>query len=510
MKPKKFTLLIVVLFGSICIRGQIINIPADYPTIQQGINAANNGDTVLVQPGTYFENIYIGFRNITLTSMYMFTNDTSYISQTIIDGDQSGNVIQALIAFGEINGFTIQNGNGSNDPNCENGGGICFLQAPHLGKQILRNLIIKNNSSDNDGAGIYCRGDSNDPDTLIIENVQIHDNYSEWGERGIGLYCENAVPILTNVTISNHQGVVEGAGAYFKNCDPIITNTTIESNSAQNIGWGSYGGGIYFEDSNPILQNVVISDNFPDGIYCDNSNINVINTTIADNSGEGIRSASSLDIVNSIIWGNESYNNIQISGYEISISNTDIENGVNGIYFGGGNLYWLEGNINQDPLFLGDSSHPYQLQPGSPCIDAGTPDTTGLNLYDYDLIGNVRIFDGDGDGDTIVDMGPYEFGSIPVGLPKQSTDINANSFEIEVYPNPFNDLINLNFMLTQPCIVSIIIYDMAGSQVEHLIHEYTTEGSYKLSLSTNNLPQGVYIVTLQTRYGKTAKRISKN
>ena len=102
-------------------KANIINIPADYPTIQQGINSSIDRDTVLVQPGTYFENINFNGHNIVLGSLFLTTRDTSYIAQTIIDGNSSGSVV--TFENGEdsttvISGFTIQNGAGVD------GGGI--------------------------------------------------------------------------------------------------------------------------------------------------------------------------------------------------------------------------------------------------------------------------------------------------------------------------------------------------------------------------------------------------
>ncbi|MBC8383414.1 MAG: hypothetical protein H8E22_06400, partial [Candidatus Cloacimonetes bacterium] len=70
-----------------------INIPADYSTIQAGINAAIAGDIVLAQPGTYVENINFNGKNITVASLFITTQDTSHISQTIIDGNQNGSVV---------------------------------------------------------------------------------------------------------------------------------------------------------------------------------------------------------------------------------------------------------------------------------------------------------------------------------------------------------------------------------------------------------------------------------
>ncbi len=64
----------------------IIDIPDDYPTIQAGINAASNGDTVLIQPGIYYENIDCDGKSIMVTSNFIFDSDSSTIEQTIIDG----------------------------------------------------------------------------------------------------------------------------------------------------------------------------------------------------------------------------------------------------------------------------------------------------------------------------------------------------------------------------------------------------------------------------------------
>src|SRR6056297_2697591 len=64
-----------------------------YTTIQAGIDAASTGDTVLVYPGTYYENINFNGKNIILCSKYMLTNEASYIDSTIIDGNQNGSVV---------------------------------------------------------------------------------------------------------------------------------------------------------------------------------------------------------------------------------------------------------------------------------------------------------------------------------------------------------------------------------------------------------------------------------
>lgn len=88
----RLSLLPLVILPTLAIAGTI-NIPADYPTIQEGTDTASAGDTVLVQPGTYVENINYNGKNIVVGSLTLTTGDTTFISQTIVDGDSSGTLI---------------------------------------------------------------------------------------------------------------------------------------------------------------------------------------------------------------------------------------------------------------------------------------------------------------------------------------------------------------------------------------------------------------------------------
>jgi len=142
MKRIGIVLVSLLVFTSLAL-ANVINVPGDSTTIQTGINGASNGDTVLVQPGTYIENINFNGRNIVLGSLFSTTGDTSHISTTIIDGDSSGSVV--TFENGEdsttvIIGFTLQNGARSH------GGGIwCPNSSPYIA-----NCVIYNNTSDRD------------------------------------------------------------------------------------------------------------------------------------------------------------------------------------------------------------------------------------------------------------------------------------------------------------------------------------------------------------------------
>jgi len=503
-------ILLILAIGVVSANAQIINIPADYSTIQEGIDASEDGDTILVQPGTYYENIYLGFRIITLASLFVTTGDTSYITQTVIDGNQSGSVITCLLWSGEINGFTIQNGV-PNDPNFTFDGGGIYLAYIMVGTNtsILRNLIVQNNSEAEKGGGIYCYGNPQfDPDTIIMENVTLQGNKAHNGK---GIYCDHIHPIISNSNICNNSDLGDGGGAYFINCDPTITNTIIASNEAHGISTPARGGGIYFENSKPVIQNLVLTDNYPDGIYARNSEISISNATISNNSWIGIKCyQSDISLTNTILCTHENYQ-IECSTSNISVLYSNIEGGESGIQLMyGSTLVWSEGNIDLDPLFLGVSDHPYQLSSGSPCIDVGTPDTIGMNIPITDMLGNERVWDGNGDGVAIIDMGAYEFGSLPVNIEYLSPVEYDEIYVSNIYPNPCYEMVNIDISSNKTSEISIKIINVIGNLSKHVYQGKLNNGSYKFSADITDLTNGTYFLLIQSVNDQIVQKFVKN
>jgi len=206
-----------------------------FATIQHGIDFSSNSDKVLVQSGTYVENINFNCKNIVVGSLYLTTGDTTYLSQTVIDGNQNGSVV--VFESGEdssavLSGFTITNGYFLG----EGGGGIrCWDNS----SPTLSSLFIRGNSGPM-GGGISCHYNS----SPRITNVTISNNstfdYPTGGPFGGGISCVNSSPKLTNVIISGNTSG-DGGGIYCSgNSNPILTNVTVTSNSAD------FGGGIYW------------------------------------------------------------------------------------------------------------------------------------------------------------------------------------------------------------------------------------------------------------------------
>ena len=102
-------------------RATIINVPADQPTIQSGVDIAMDADTVLVAPGYYLENVEYKGKEIVISSHFLLDQDPSFIFSTIIDGSNSArpDTTSTVIIFCDdgsvpvFQGFTVTGGTGT-------------------------------------------------------------------------------------------------------------------------------------------------------------------------------------------------------------------------------------------------------------------------------------------------------------------------------------------------------------------------------------------------------------
>lgn len=346
--------------------------PADFNSIQAAIDDANDGDTIIVSVGTYYENINFKGKNIVLTSTAPTNEDI--VSTTIING----NDVNSVVTFSGtedgncvISGFTITDGNAPVGGGIYGNGTIATIE---------NSVITCNKAFSCKGGGIFnCDG--------LIQNNKITFNiaYLEGGSGGVGGGLRECDGTIRNNNISDNGSYGE---AGLSECDGTILNNLFVRN-------GAVYGGVIGRCDGTILNNLFVDNIAVYGGAISNSDATIINCTIVGNYacyGSALLDCNGL-ISNCIIWQNGAGIHEQIKDCSIPIYSC-IED------WSGGGL----GNISAEPNFLrmgywqdmgtyynwvdNDGDYHLKSQAGrwdpnseswvkddvtSPCIDAGDP-----------------------------------------------------------------------------------------------------------------------------------------
>jgi hypothetical protein len=298
-----------------------------FATIQRGLNAAQNGQVVVVAEGTY---VGTGNKNLNFSGRSVTLLSSAGARATIIDcqgGDQAFVFQNGETQNTVVDGFTMTHGN------AQTGGGIyCQASSPRIA-----NCIISNNQGYYSG-GIYCINFG----SPTFVNCQILDNS---GTLGGGVRFAQSDGALINCVIAGNVSQNPGAGIKcdYGNTSPVIANCTVAGNTST-----SYGGGLWATYTSPLVNN-------------------------------------------SILWGNTGTAGAQVAvgvGATTTVSYSDVQGGQAGIFTNSGFVNWGAGNLDEAPLFVDPNAGDYHLQSfrgrywesmdlwvldvqTSPCIDAG-------------------------------------------------------------------------------------------------------------------------------------------
>ncbi|HQB98137.1 MAG TPA: hypothetical protein PKZ46_04315, partial [Candidatus Cloacimonadota bacterium] len=223
----------------------------DYTVIQDAIDASAHGDTVLVHPGRYIENVRFNGKNITLASLELITGDRDYVYSTIIDGNQSGTVVTVFDSETRVHiqGFTITNGSGlyNSAYDMTVGGGVIIARMTGEKSATIVNCDISGNNA-TDGGGFW-GGTFN----LHLSGVSIHDNIASTGG---GMKFEGAIslPWSINFDPENRCSIYSnfaafGSDLYYYKVDAV--HVVVDTFTVANP-WNFYATAI---PSNPNITN---------------------------------------------------------------------------------------------------------------------------------------------------------------------------------------------------------------------------------------------------------------
>jgi hypothetical protein len=473
MKKIFFIIFILTFLGVTEAYSNILHVPGSYATIQSAINSSSNGDTVLVEPGTYLENINFRGKRIVVTSRYYLNNDPTFINSTIINGSspsQPDSASCVRITSGEdsttvLQGFTITGGTGTKWEDIHNagryreGGGILI----ELSSPVIQNNIIINNQATNT-QGVTSAG-------------------------GGGMRIGDSYPMILNNAILFNSGRY-GPGIVLNYTGCIIKNNVICSNS----GGQDYNGG------SGIWAWQNISTGLPK-IFENNSIVN--NSATVGTAGILVWSTT-VTIRNNIVWGNSSPSGVQIlllSGIA-NVTYCDVQGGYTGA-----------GNINLDPVFADTN---YILNNNSTCVDKGDSSTIYNDPEDPQHLGFAKY---PSRGTIRNDMGAYGgkgtdlISGMLIGIIRQNSQVPGNFKLSQNYPNPFNPATKISFYIPyyvsrETSNVKIIVYDIAGRIISVLLDDNLMPGKYEVKWDGTNYASGIYFYKLLTDgFSETNKMI---
>ncbi len=230
----------------------------DFLTIQEGLNAASDGDTVFVVPGTYTGP---GNRNLLFNGVSCTLIGGASRDETVIDCEGAGRGFYIAGASPIIENLAVVNGD------TVRGGGM-YLEGA---SPFLSNVRFRDNRATDGGGGLYCRNGS-----PVLVDVLFDDNSAAIS--GGGMLCVNdSAPALTDVVFFRNAAAGSGGGLACLFSSPVVTGTVFHRNSA------GLGGGVYCGSASPTIIHCTFAENEAaegGGICCRDASAPAVSRTI--------------------------------------------------------------------------------------------------------------------------------------------------------------------------------------------------------------------------------------
>lgn len=547
----------IVIFGFHIGKANIILVPQDFITIQSAIDAATEGDTVIVDEGRYYENLKFKGKDVVLTSKYIYNKDTSFIRTTIIDGSQPVDADSATcVYFGPGNteeavlqGFTITGGTGTKmwtvtmSFTFREGGAISIEES----SPIVRYNLIKDNYVTNTsgidaiagGGAIRCRySDATIENNVIMNNEGFHNG-------GIAIYW-SAVTVRNNIIYNNVLSKEFGGAALLieNNTAPtVIENNTIIGNKTIEA---APTGGIYLKNGDIIAKNNIIWGNTQltnkevSGNGTFTMSYNNITLPRGDNGEVNSYPVFSdtmfyLAEISAVIDSGDTaiaYNDIEAAGQEAAFpSKGGLRNDMGA--YGGPHATILPrfdyadinvpANLNMRKNYIGET-----IEKAIVIRNLGTfseeitdvvvkdlpatfstdfSDNITLKPIQSDTIaitwipeeveildGTIEVYHNSSELDNPLIIAVEGEAASPVSLNNYVDEL----LDFQTFPNPFTNSATLTFSIQVESYVEVEIYNSLGQQIELLMDEYLNAGDYQLSFDAESYPEGTYYCRIQT------------
>lgn len=413
-----------------------IQVPGQVATIQAAVDAASDGDTVLVADGQYAGS---GNREINLRGLRIVLRSAGGATNTVINcGGTKAQPHRGFILYSaetsatRIEGFTVTGG-------YYRDGGAVYLSgsSPTFSQCVFRG------------------------DTAMADGITM--------TRGGAVRCVNASPTFAECTFTGNAAGYGGAVSLDAVSEPVFDLCVFSANSAKR------GGAVYSGGGKAVFQFSVFSANVASelggGLGLESDSSVFLNCTFVANRAEGedlatggavwLKGNNTGSFENVLIADNFSATGTAVACYDgltqvPNITCSNMYNNIGGDWAGCLTALGTDAsNLSAAPLFCDAAGGSYNLTESSPCAPANNSCGT--------LIGALEV------GCVTTDVDDYQFGELPDGFALQQN-----------YPNPFNPTTIIEYTLPRRLHVRVDVFNLLGERVVTLENAERSAGTYQL------------------------------